>query len=99
MKGCLDDHVTQRCKVKLEAATTVKELYQVLRDEENIFWPPQNCHKTFMSTKRKNSEDPLTYLTELRKKAKFCRISQIIDGQICNHCNSVVEIIEKKTQK
>ena len=80
MKGCLNDHVTQRCEVKLDAATTVKELYQVLRDQDDILWPLQKRHKTFMRTTRKSSEDPLTYLAELRKKAKFCRISQIIES-------------------
>ena len=45
-----------------------------------------------MKTTRKNSDDPLTFLSELRKRAKFCRISQIIDGVECNHCHERVKV-------
>ena len=94
IKGCIDDHVKQHCEVQLDAATTVKELYTILNEQEEIFWPPEKCQKTFMKTTRKNSEDLLTYMSELQKKAKFGLISQIIDGQSCNHYYQIVQVDE-----
>ena len=37
MKGCLDNHVIQRCKMKLQSARNVNELFWVLKDQENFF--------------------------------------------------------------
>ena len=79
MKGCMDDHVIQRCETKLELARNVKELFLVLKDQEEVFCPSQKRHKTFMRTKRKSSKDPMTYLAELRKMARFCQIHKIVD--------------------
>merc|ERR1711954_378507 len=66
-------------------------MYAILNEQEEIFWPLQKRQKTFMKTTRKNSEDPLTFLSELWKKAKFCRISQIIDRVECNHGHQKVK--------
>ena len=74
MKGCREDNVIARCKSKLQCAKNVKELSKVLKDQEEIRWPTQKRLKTLMRIKRKSSEDPMTYLAELRREAKFCQI-------------------------
>ena len=37
MKGCLDDYVIQRCEAKLQSARNVKEFFQVLENQKEIF--------------------------------------------------------------
>ena len=74
MKGCMEDNIIARCKSKLQSAKNVKELSKVLKDQEEIRWPTQKRLKTLMRIKRKGSEDPMTYLAELRREAKFCQI-------------------------
>ena len=76
MKGSMEDNVivNARCKSKLQSTKNVKELSKVLKDQEEIFWPTQKRLKTLMRIKRKSSEDPMTYLAELRREAKFCQI-------------------------
>merc|ERR1711954_602043 len=80
IKGFIDDHIKQHCESSLEAAKTVEELYKIMEEQEEIFWPQDERLKSFMNTTRKSANDPLTFLSELRKEAKFCRISQVIDG-------------------
>ena len=92
IKGCIDNHIKQCCKVQLDAATRVKKMYKILNEKEEIFWPPQKRQKTFMKTARKNSEDPHTFSSELWKKAKFRRKSEIIDRVECNHCHQKVKL-------
>ena len=41
IKGCIENHVKQPCKVQLDAATTVKKMYTIFNEQEEIFWPPQ----------------------------------------------------------
>ena len=77
MTAFIDDFILQRTKKKLQEIKTVKELSQVLKDEEQIFWPTHKRHKVFIKTKRKNRDDPMSFLTELRKKAKFCHIKKL----------------------
>ena len=36
----------------------------------------------------------MTFLSELRKKAKFCQVTKIINEQQCKHCNHIVETPE-----
>ena len=51
-----------------------------------------------MRTKQKSFKDPMTYLAELRKKARFCQIHKIVDEQRCNHCDQIVNIPEDNEQ-
>merc|ERR1711954_250631 len=37
-------------------------------------------------------DDPLTFLSELCKKMKFCRISKVIDGVQCDKCHQKVQV-------
>ena len=39
IKGFLDDHIRQRLETSLDTATTVDQLYKILKDQEIIFWP------------------------------------------------------------
>ena len=48
MKAFMDNHILPRTKKKLQEAKTVKELLQVLKDEELVFWP------TFIKTNLKS---------------------------------------------
>jgi len=45
-----------------------------------------------MNTTRKSTDDPLTFLSELCKKVKFCRISQVIDASPIRHCHQKVKV-------
>ena len=54
--------------------------------------------KKNMRTNQKSPEDPMTYLSELRKKARVCQIQKIVDEQRCNHCDQVVNIQEENKQ-
>ena len=92
IKGFLDNPIKQRCESSLEAAKTVEELYEILEDQEEIFWPQEIRMKSFMKTTRKSSEDPLTFLLELQKKSKFCRVYTVIDGVECNKCHEKVNV-------
>merc|ERR1711954_46890 len=92
IKGYIDDHIKQRCESSLEAAKTVEKLCKILEVQEEIFWPQDKRLKSFMITTRKSSDDPLTFLSELCKKAKFCRISQVLDGVQCNKCHMEVKV-------
>ena len=77
-------------------------MYAILDEQEVIFWPQQKRQKSYMKRTRKNSDDPLIFLPELQKKAKFCRISQIIDRVECNHCHEKVKVNpndERATEK
>merc|ERR1712081_49461 len=90
-------------ETNLDLATTVDQLYEILEREERVFWPLDKRLKSFFGSSRKSSDDPMGFLAELRKKAKFCKIFSIIDECIqCNHCNQLVKINpedEKATEK
>ena len=68
IKGLLHDHIKQRVEPSLDAATTVEQLYKILKDQETIFWPQDKRLKTFMGSTRKNSNDPMGFLSKLCKK-------------------------------
>ena len=88
LKGFLDDNIRQRVETSLDLATTVEQLYKILEDQEIIFWPLDKRLKTFFGSSRKSTDDPMGFLSELRKKAKFCKIFSIIDECIqCHNCN------------
>ena len=103
LKGFLDDNIRQRVESSLDLATTVDQLYEILEREEVVFWPLDNRLKAFFGSSRKSTDEPMGFLTELRKKAKFCKIFSIIDECIqCNHCNQIVKVSpedEKATEK
>ena len=102
IKGFIDDHIKQRCESRMEAAKTVEELYKILEEQEEIFWPQDERLKSFMNSTRINANDPLTFLSELCKKVKFCRVSQVIDGIQCDKCHEKVKVDpndEKATEK
>merc|ERR1712081_44001 len=47
----------------------------------------------FFASTRKPSDNPMGFLAELCKKAKFCKVSTIIDDCIkCNHCDNMVKV-------
>ena len=48
-----------------------------------------------MNSTRKSSGDPLTFLSELQKKSKFCREYKVIDGVECEKCHEKVNVIPK----
>merc|ERR1711954_236426 len=54
IKGFLDNHIKQRCESSLEAAKSVGELYEILEDQEEIFWPQDKRLKSFMNSTRKS---------------------------------------------
>ena len=103
LKVFLDEHICQRVETSLDLATTVEELYNILEQQEIIFWPLDKRLKAFFGSSRKSSNDPMGFLSELRKKAKFCKIFSIIDKCIkCNHCDQLVKVNpddEKATEK
>merc|ERR1711954_12829 len=84
IKGFIDDRIKQRCESSLEAAKTVEDLYEI--------WMTRRRYFGLMNTTRKSTDDPLTYLSELRKRAKFYKISQVIDGVHCDKCRQKVEV-------
>ena len=93
LKGFLDDNIRQRVETNLDLATTVDQLYEILEREERVFWPLDKRLKSFFRSSRKSSDDPMGFLAELHKKAKFCKVSSIIDECIkCNHCNQLVKV-------
>ena len=93
LKSFLDENIRQRVERNLDLANSVDELFGVLEKEEQIFWPIDKRLKSFFATTRKSSEDPMGFLAELRKKAKFCKVSTIIDDCIkCNHCDNMVKV-------
>ena len=73
----------------------MEELYAILEEQEEIFWPQDKRLKSFMNTTRKSLDDQLTFFSELLKKAKFCRISKVIDGVQCNKCHQKVQVNPK----
>ena len=85
IKGFLDDHIKARVEPSLDAATTVDQLYKILEDQEAIFWPQDKRLKTFMGSTRKNSNDPMSFLSVLRKKSKFCKVYTVMDE--CIECH------------
>ena len=44
----MDDIILARCGTKLQAAKNVKELFQVLKDQEEVFWPTQKSNMAFI---------------------------------------------------
>ena len=55
IKGFLDDHIKQRCESSLDAANTVEEIYEILEDQEEIFWPQDKRLKSFINSTRKST--------------------------------------------
>merc|ERR1711954_120612 len=93
LKSFLDKNIRQRTERNLDLANTVDELFGILEKEEQIFWPLDKRLKSFFASTRKSSDDPRGFLAELCKKAKFCKVSTIIDDCIrCNHCDSMVKV-------
>ena len=80
-------------ETSLDLATTVEQLFKILEDQEIILWPLDKRLKAFFGSSRKSSDDPMGFLSELCKKAKYCKIFSIIDECIqCNHCNQLVKV-------
>ena len=93
LKGFLDNNIRQRVETSLDSATTVDQLYKILEDQEIIFWPLEKRLKAFFGSSRKTHDDPMGFLSQLRKKAKFCKIFSIIDECIqCHNCNQLVKV-------
>ena len=93
MKSFLDENIRQRTERNLDLANTVDDLFRVLEREEQIFWPLDKRLKSFFASTRKSSDDPMGFLAELRKKAKFCKVSTIINDCIkCHNCDSMVQV-------
>merc|ERR1711954_487787 len=67
-------------------------MYEILEEQEEIFWPQDKRLNSFMNSTRKSSDDPLTFLSELWKKSKFCRVYTVIDGVECNKCKEKVNV-------
>ena len=47
MKAFMDNQILTRTKKKLQEAKTVKELFQVLKDEEQVFWTTKKTTQSF----------------------------------------------------
>ena len=93
LKSFLDENIGQRVETNLDLATTVDQLFEILEREERVFWPIDKRLKSFFSSTRKSTDDPMGFLAELRKKAKFCKVFSIIDDCIkCNHCDHLVKV-------
>merc|ERR1711954_399238 len=93
LKSFLDENIRQRTERNLDLANSVDKLFGVLEKEEQIFWPLDKRLKSFFASTRKSSDDPMGFLAELRKKAKFCKVSTIIDNCIkCQNCDNMVKV-------
>ena len=49
MKAFMDDHILSRCRNKLQEAKSVRELFQVLKDQEQVFWPTQKAQNLYQN--------------------------------------------------
>ena len=86
--------------IMLKCSTPLYKIFKlvgiplIMKNQEEVFWPTQKRHRAFIKMKRKSSKDPMTFLSELRKKTKFCQVTEIVNAQQCNHCNWIIEIPE-----
>ena len=88
MTSYMDQKWKDLVQMKLDKATSVKQMDEIMAAEMDVIWPKYRKRKLLFQSKQ-DKESDLEYIAEIRGKAELSELRELIPkDKKCRHCKA-----------